>query len=124
VDGARKKAKRSSVITSVIEPLSCHLTNSKEKAKTLRTLAWATQRTEIDPSTTISRDQIDRMIGAKTERGVSFADFFLNAGLLLLVKWQDSRNAKESKCIPRTQSFYHAAAGGGACGSFQGQVFL
>jgi hypothetical protein len=28
------------------------------------------------------------MIGAKTEGGASFTDFFLNAGLLLLVKWQ------------------------------------
>ena len=35
------------------------------RTKTLWTLAWAPQRTEIGPGTTISCDQIDRMISAK-----------------------------------------------------------
>ena len=51
------------------------LTSAGVCTKTLWTLAWAPQRTEIDPSTTISRGQIDPLIGTKTEGGASFADF-------------------------------------------------
>ena len=43
------------------------LSSDGVRTKTLWALAWAPQRTEIDPSKTISCDQIDHMIGTKTD---------------------------------------------------------
>jgi hypothetical protein len=56
--------------------------------KSLWALAWAPQRTEIDPSTTISCDQIDHMISAKPKVARLLPTSCLHVGSLLLVKWQ------------------------------------
>ena len=76
-----------SCTTGLFAPLA-DVGPSGVRAKTLRTLARATQRAAIETGQTVSCDQIDRVITPKTEGGASFTDFFLNVGSLLLVKWQ------------------------------------
>jgi hypothetical protein len=51
-------------------------------------IARTSQRAAIENREAVPGDQIDCVISSKTELGALFTGFFLNAGLLLLVKWQ------------------------------------